>query len=83
MSLLRTVGDLSEHPLGWLDTAPVHAIIKFGKEARANCLQRDAGVRPRTSIKGLPQHRAQAACARPRFRPDRRLISATLISLIY
>ena len=54
MSLLRTVGDLSEHPLGMLDTAQWHAIIKFGKEAASYCLAiAMAGVGLGTSIKGL------------------------------
>lgn len=54
MSLLRTIGDLSERPFGLLDPGQWHAFIKLAKEVVTYCLAiAMAGVGLGTSIKGL------------------------------
>jgi len=54
MSLLRTIGDLSERPFGLLDPDQWHAFIKLAKEVVTYCLAiAMAGVGLGTSIKGL------------------------------
>jgi len=54
MSLLRTVGDLGDRPLGLMDPDQWHSIIKYGKEASSYCLAiAMAGVGLGTSIRGL------------------------------
>jgi uncharacterized integral membrane protein (TIGR00698 family) len=84
MSLLRTVGDLGERPLGLLDTAQWHAIIKFGKEAASYCLAiAMAGVGLGTSIKGLRGIGLKPLGLALVSALIVGLISAMLISLIY
>jgi len=84
MSLLRTVGDLGERPLGLLDSAQWHAIIKFGKEAANYCLAiAMAGVGLGTSIKGLRSIGLKPLGLGLVSALLVGLISATLISLIY
>jgi len=54
MSLLRTVGDISERPFGLLDPAQWKSIVAFVKQVATYCLAiAMAAVGLGTSIKGL------------------------------
>ena len=84
MSLLRTVGDLGERPLGFLSPEQWHGFIKLAKEVVNYCLAiAMAGVGLGTSIKGLRSIGLKPLALGLVSALIVGLISASLITLLY
>ena len=84
MSLLRTIGDLSERPFGLLDPDQWHAFINVAKAGRQLLPRhRNGRRRPRHQHQGAAQHRAQATDARVGVRvaggPDQRVADQAVL----
>jgi uncharacterized membrane protein YadS len=84
MSLVRTIGDLGDRPLGFLTPEQWHAFIKLAKEVVNYCLAiAMAGVGLGTSIKGLRSIGLKPLALGLVSALIVGIISATLITLLY